>query len=194
MRKKLLFVTVLALVMVMAVTPVLASGSGSQNEHQNQEVKQNQSQPQNQEQNNGETQNQEKNLEQGKHQEQAHKQHHSGSNGSDAPRSSLPGTQLFTLTGTIKALQTDASITVTLHNGNRFIKRLVEDGQLLIEVTGATEYRLYTGGTCIPGEFSDLTVGDTVHIKGTMSVSDDGAYTLTATRVTVDVPCCTTSA
>jgi type II secretory pathway pseudopilin PulG len=188
--RKLMSVMIVALAILMAVTPVLAAGSGSQVQHQNQEVEKNQNHSQNQEQNQSETsQNQEKNLEQSKSQEQ--KQHQLGEGGNDeaAEASSLPGVQLFTLTGTIAALEDYASITVAQHNGNRFVKRLVEQGQLLVVVTGATEYRQYTGGTCIPADFSDLLVGDTVHIKGPVSVDAEGVITFTATRVTVDVPC-----
>ena len=96
----------------------------------------------------------------------------------------LPGRQFFTLTGIIAALGSD-SITVLVHNGNRFVKPYVGQ-ELAVRVTGDTRYREYTPGGCVPIGFGDLQVGDTTSIQGT--VSDE---VFAAQWVTVDVPCCT---
>ncbi len=96
----------------------------------------------------------------------------------------MPGKQLFTVTGTITALDTGV-ITVMVHNGNRFVKPYV-GLDLPVQVTGDTVYRAYTPDGCVPIGFEDLEVGDTTSVQG--SVIDEG---FTARRVTVDVPCCT---
>lgn len=96
----------------------------------------------------------------------------------------LPGKPLFTLTGTITALGSD-SITVLVHNGNRFVKPYMGQ-ELVVLVTEGTRYREYTPEGCVPIGFGDLKVGDTTSIQGTVS---DGTFA--ALRVTVDAPCCT---
>jgi len=181
MKKRPMFLTILALALLVAVTPVLASGSGSQNRHQNQDHEQNQDQNQNQEQNQGQNQNQEHNQDQSQNQEKSQHRHGEGNGGQPSP---LPRTQLFTLTGTITVLSAD-SITASVHNGNRFVKPYIGQ-ELVVLVTGDTAYRAYRPSGCVPIGFEDPEVGDSVSIKGTVS---EGAFT--ALRVTIDVPCCT---
>ncbi|HNS52292.1 MAG TPA: hypothetical protein PKO09_14055 [Anaerolineae bacterium] len=182
--KKRWALLIVVLALLVAATPVLASGGGNQggnqNGHQNQEQNQNQEENQDQEQNQGEGQSQEQNQNQERNQDQEQNgQHHGG-----RQPASLPGKQLFTLTGNISALESSA-ITVMVRNGNRFVKPYV--GQdLVVSVTDGTMYRMYTPGGCLPIAFEDLEVGDSVSVVG--SVAGDG---FTAQRVTVDVPCCT---
>lgn len=179
--KKRWALLIVVLALLVAATPVLASGGGNQggnqNGHQNQEQNQDQDKNQDQEQNQGEGQSQEQNQ----NQEQNHNQEQNGQGGQPASR---PGKQFFTLTGNISALDPSA-ITVMVHNGNRFVKPYV--GQdLVVSVTGGTVYRMYTPDGCVPIDFEDLEIGDSVSIVG--SVNGDA---FTAQRVTVDVPCCT---
>jgi len=96
----------------------------------------------------------------------------------------LPGKPLFSLTGTITALGVD-SITVLVGNGNRLAKPYIGQ-ELVVLVTENTRYRQWTPDGCVPIEFGDVQVGDTISIQGSAS---EGVFT--ARRVTVDVPCCT---
>jgi cell division protein FtsB len=200
MKKQLTLVIILALAMLVAVTPVLASSSSSQSQYQNQDEEQNGTQPQNQEQNGseaqyqekneGETQSQEKNGaeaqnqemngEQIQNQEQNRHQLGEGSSMSGEP-GSLAGSQIFALTGTLTGL--GSSLTVEVHNGNRFVKPYVGE-TLEVLVTGATAYQAYTPSGCVPVDATALLAGASVSIQGT--VSEEGVFT--AQRVTVDAP------
>jgi len=175
MTKRVMSVFVLVVALLVVATPVLASGPGNQNQHRSQ------AQEQNQEQNQSPEQNQYQHQVQSQNQEQNQNQHREGDGGQPDP---LPGTQFFTLTGTIAVLGID-SISVMVHNGNRFIKPYVGQ-EVVVAVTGDTVYRRYTPDGCVPIGFEDLEVGDSVSVTGTVS---EGAFT--AQRVTVDVPCCT---
>jgi hypothetical protein len=95
----------------------------------------------------------------------------------------MPGRQLFSLTGTITGLAAD-SITVMVHNGNRFVKPYIGQ-ELVVLVTENTRYWQRTPDGYVPIGFGDVQVGDATSIRGI--VSDE---TFTALRVTVDVPCC----
>lgn len=159
-RALLMVFVVLTLV---AVTPALAAGGGNQAGNQNGQ----RSQGENQEKSQGGSQNQEQNQ----NREQ------------NGQPEALPGKQIFALTGTITALDA-ASITVLVHNGNRFAKPYI-GMDLMVLLTEDTGYWAYTPGGCIPISLEDLEVGDSASVKG--MVIDD---TFSAQRVTVDVPCC----
>ncbi len=266
MKKRLMFLTILVLALLVAVTPVLAAGSSSQDPTQNQEQEQNQDQEQsqnqeqnqdqeqnqnqeqnqdqeqnqnqdqeqnqNQEQNQDQEQNQNQDQEQNQEQEQNQNQEQNGSgseqqngnqeqNGSQSQHqeknqekngtgsesqhqaknqekhqyklgersgkrgqpSPLRGGRSFSLTGTIAGLG-GGSLTVHVQNGNRFVKPYAGD-TLEVLVTGSTAFRAYTPGGCVPIDFADLAVSNSVSIGGT--VGAEGIFT--AQRVTVDVPC-----
>ncbi len=98
----------------------------------------------------------------------------------------LPGQQYFALVGIITGLN-PGTVTVEVHNGNRFVKEYI-GGELTVEVGEDTEYRRWTPTGCIPIEPDEVEVDDTTSIHGTVI---EGVFR--ADRVTVDVPldCCT---
>jgi len=188
MKKSWVLLVALVLVTLIAVTPVLA-GNGNQNGGQGQQS-QNQEQNQEQEQTQGGSQNQEENQEQEQNQggsqgqEKNQNQEKNGQqHGAGRQPDPLPGTQLFTLTGTITTVDASA-ITVLVHNGNRFVKPYLGQ-ELVVLVTENTSYWQWTPDGYIPIGLGDIQVGDTTSMRGLVS---DGAFT--ATRVTIDVPCC----
>jgi hypothetical protein len=96
----------------------------------------------------------------------------------------LPGKPVFALTGTVTALGAD-SISVLVYKGNRFVKSYLGQ-ELVVLVAENTRYWQWTPDGYIPIGLDDVQVGDTTSMQGLVS---DG--TLTARRVTIDVPCCT---
>jgi hypothetical protein len=175
MKKRLIFVAMLALAMLVVVTPALAAGSS----HQNQEQENNQHQTNHQAQNQGETQNQERNQENHQDQEQNQNQLGPGA-GTGMQSGSSPG--IFALTGTIAGLPGGA-IAVEVLSGNRFVKPSVGE-ELEVLVTGSTYYKLHTDEGPVPIGYGDLEVGDAVGIRGTVS-----GEVFTAERVIVDPLC-----
>ena len=105
--------------------------------------------------------------------------------------SNLPGQDYFTLVGTIETVQPIVyspegelitvkieSITVLLHNGNRFIKPVDEGDSQTVQTTPDTVYNQI-----------DPVRGTTVSIHGTVVENVDGDDVFIAERVTVGVPC-----
>jgi Domain of unknown function (DUF5666) len=97
-----------------------------------------------------------------------------------------PSQQLFTLVGTITAIDGGA-ITIQVRSGNRPVRPYVGQ-ELTVQLTENTRYRQWTPNGCVPIDLVDVSVGDTVSVQGV--VGDD---TFVARRVTIDVPlnCCT---
>ena len=106
-------------------------------------------------------------------------------NRGDARAVESPGRQYFTLVGVISGIG-EGSITVEIHNGNRFVKEYI-GGELAVEVADGAEYRRWTPSGCVPIDPTEIAIGDTTSIRGTVI---EGVYW--AERITVDVPldCC----
>ena len=74
------------------------------------------------------------------------------------------------------------SITVQVHSGNSLVKDYIGQ-ELTVQLTENTHFLRWTENVCVPITFSDVSVGDSIHIDGTVS---EGEFT--ALRVIVDVP------
>jgi hypothetical protein len=143
MNKRLMFLILVTLAMLMAATPALAAGPCNQNRHENQ-----------------------------------------NRNRTGAELGVMPGLPVFAVTGIITAVGGD-SITLVVYNGNRFAKPYFGQ-ELTVLVTENTRYWQWTPDGYLPIGLGDVQVGDTTSIRGLVS-----GETFTATRVTIDVPCCT---
>lgn len=141
MRKKIVILTLVAMLVLTVVSPVLAAGAQATG--------------------NGKGAGQGGNAGQGQPSRQQHR--HTERN---VPED-LPGRQYFTLVGVISDLTSDA-ITVQVHNGNRFVKPFAGDS-LTVELTAGTVYRRWTPAGCVEIPFEEVDLGDTTSIHGSVS-------------------------
>lgn len=166
MKRTLTLVIVLALALLVAVTPVLAGGDKNRGEVGTGTVEQNQVSWDEYE-SSRHVENQEQVQTQTQVQTKARVRARLG-----------PSRAWLSLTGTVTAL--DGSITVDVTSANRLTKEYI-GGQPTVQVSRDTYYQLHTEDGPVVTGCQDLEVGDTVVIRGILRVD-----VLTATRVIVD--------